>query len=337
MALSNAIVPVLPAYSDQTSWTGAIYAAYFLGAFLSTLPAGILSDRFGRIALMRTGLFLTILSGAVLIHPDSAAIACTARLFEGIGAGLFVVPAMASVNSEAEHEKLSGYFLALLNAGLVLGLIAAGFLAAMLDMPGAGVFLFTALAIIPMATSLVTRETRVPPVGHDRAALRALLVRYRWVLYSSAVLIGITGVATSLYPEFSGATADLAGLWIAAMSIATIVAVLVVSRFPFNDIRAIRVSSVLMAAGVILSFFTPAGFLVLGALAGVVMIAQMEILSTVREHQGIAMGLFSTSSYLGMAVLPLLAGFVAEGADFFIAFMVTALSALTVTFTVSRE
>jgi len=337
MALSNAIVPVLPAYSDQTSWTGAIYAAYFLGAFLSTLPAGILSDRFGRIALMRTGLAMTVLSGAVLIHPGSAAIACTARLIEGIGAGLFVVPAMAAVNSEADHEKLSGYFLALLNAGLVLGLVAAGFLAAMLDMPGAGVFLFTALAIIPMATSLVTKETRAPPAGHDRAALKALFVRYRWVLYSSVVLIGITGVATSLYPEFSGATADRAGLWIAAMSIATIVTVLVVSRFPFNDIRGIQVSSVLMAAGVILSFFTPAGFLVLGALAGVVMIAQMEILSAVREHQGIAMGLFSTSSYLGMALLPLLAGFIAEGAGFFIAFMVTALSALTVTFTVSRE
>jgi hypothetical protein len=33
MALSNAIVPVLPAYAGSSSLQGAIYAAYFLGAF----------------------------------------------------------------------------------------------------------------------------------------------------------------------------------------------------------------------------------------------------------------------------------------------------------------
>lgn len=337
MALSNAIVPVLPAYSDQPAWTGAIYAAYFLGAFISTLPAGVLSDRFGRILLMRTGLAMTVASGAVLIHPGSEVIACAARLAEGIGAGLFIVPAMAAVNSEPEHGKLSGYFMALLNAGLVIGLIAAGLLAAGLDMPGAGLLLFTALALVPMVASLATREARASPAGHDSAALRALIARYRWILYSAVVLIGITGVAISLYPAFSGAPADVAGLWIAAMSIATIVAVLVVSRFPFNAVRAIRVSSVLMAAGAILMFFTPAGFLLLGVTAGAVMIAQMEILSRVRGHQGIAMGLFTTSSYLGMGLLPLLAGFVAEGAGFFPAFVVAALLALTVTLTAARD
>ena len=42
MALSNAIVPVLPSFSNTSSWQGAIYSAYFLGAVLSTLPSGIL-------------------------------------------------------------------------------------------------------------------------------------------------------------------------------------------------------------------------------------------------------------------------------------------------------
>jgi hypothetical protein len=244
---------------------------------------------------------------------------------------------MASVNSEAEHEKLSGYFLALLNAGLVIGLIASGLLAARLGVSGAGIFLFTAFALVPMIASLAVREARGPPVGHDTAALCALLGRYRWVLYSSVVLIGITGVATSLYPAFSGAPADIVGLWIAAMSIATIAAVLVVSRIPFNAVRVILASSIMMAAGAILSYFTPAGFLVLGATAGAVMIAQMDLLSRAHGHQGIAMGLFSTASYLGMAALPLLTGFVAEGAGFFPAFAVAALLALTVPVTAGRD
>ena len=73
-----------------------------------------------------------------------------------------------------------------------------------------------------------------------------------------------------------------------------------------------------MAAGVALSNLSLAGFLVPGAVAGIVMIAQMAFLARVHEHQGIAMGLFTTS-YLGMALLPFVAGVVADGAGFFAA------------------
>ena len=66
MALSNAIVPVLPSFADSSSLQGAIYSAYFLGAVLSTLPAGILSDRIGRIPLIRLGLIITVISGLLL-------------------------------------------------------------------------------------------------------------------------------------------------------------------------------------------------------------------------------------------------------------------------------
>jgi len=46
--------------------------------------------------------------------------------------------------------------------------------------------------------------------------------------------------------------------------------------------------------------FTHAGFVVIGTLAGFVMISQMAYLAGIREHQGTAMGLFSTTSYMGM-------------------------------------
>jgi MFS family permease len=330
MALSNAIVPVLPAFSGQSSWTGAIYSAYFLGAVISTLPSGILSDRYGRILLIQIGLLITVASGVLLSQILDPVPAVTLRLIEGIGAGLFVAPAMSCINSRELHGKLSGYFLALLNAGLVLGLVGAGLLATRLQDPKAGVILFTALSVVPAVFSLLTREPKIPSAGHDAAALLSLMVEYRGLWYATMILIGITGVVTSLFPKFSGATADYTGLWIAGMSIATIGAVLVVSRFPFHDILAIRISAVLMAAGTLLSFFSPTGLLILGTTAGIVMIAQMDRLSHLRQHQGIAMGLFSTMSYLGMALLPFLAGLVADLSGFFVAFCVTAVSALTV-------
>jgi hypothetical protein len=91
-----------------------------------------------------------------------------------------------------------------------------------------------------------------------------------------------------------------------------------------------------MAGGIMLSFVSPAGFLVMGALAGIVMIAQMEFLAGIHSQQGAAMGLFSTTSYFGMSVLPFLAGIVAEATTFFAAFCLTALAALSVALTIGR-
>jgi MFS family permease len=339
MALSNAIVPVLPAFATTSSWSGAIYAAYFLGATISTLPSGYLSDRYGRLAMMRTALIVTVLTGVILCVTTAAVPALLARFVEGIGAGLFIAPALSLVNAEENHARLSGYFMALMNGGLVLGLVIAGELAKLFSEPAAGIIFFTALTVIPAITSLLTRDLHAPAVPsteRDLPAFLSLVREYRWIWYSSIVLIGITGVVTSLYPKFSGASSEILGLWIAGMSIATILAVLVISRFPFDEILAIRVSAVLMVMGVMTSFFSPVGFLVLGFLAGVVMIAQMGFLARIREHQGMAMGMFSTMSYLGMAILPFIAGLVADGASFFVAFCVTALAAATVVVAVRR-
>jgi hypothetical protein len=243
---------------------------------------------------------------------------------------------MSYVNSHPDHVHLSGWYMAFLNAGLVAGLLLAGELAAILDMPAAGILLFALLAVVPAACSLLVREPVSPAVANDSSMVACFIAKYRWLWYSAIVLIGITGVVTSLYPKFSGATPDVLGFWIAGMSVATIVAVLVYSRVDLPPAPVIRWSAVLMGAAVIVAYFLPAGFLLIGALAGVVMIAQMAFLAGVREHQGILMGLFSTMSYLGMALLPVAAGFVAGSLGFLAAFGIAALFALTVALTIGR-
>jgi MFS family permease len=120
------------------------------------------------------------------------------------------------------------------------------------------------------------------------------------------------------------------------MSIATILSVLVVSRLSLPPVPAIRWSAALMVAGVLISFYTPLGFVIIGTLAGIVMIAQMAYLAGVKDHQGTAMGLFSTTSYLGMGILPVIAGLIADSTGFFAAFCFTALCAVTVFFTIGR-
>ena len=119
--------------------------------------------------------------------------------------------------------------MALLNAGLVTGLVLAGWLASHSGYPAAGILLFAALAFIPACMQVFSSGNRTP----GRSPFRPCSVSFP--LYGitagsgspSSVLIGITGVVTSLYPQFSGASSENLGIWIAGMSIATIVAVLV--------------------------------------------------------------------------------------------------------------
>jgi MFS family permease len=139
-----------------------------------------------------------------------------------------------------------------------------------------------------------------------------------------------------LYPKFSGYSPDSVGVWISLMSIATILAVLVASRLSLPPVSTIRWSAALMVVAVMVSFYTPLGFVVIGTLAGFVMISQMAYLAGIKDYQGTAMGLFSTTSYLGMGILPVIAGVIADSAGFFPAFCVTAFFALTVFFTIGR-
>ncbi|MDP3563117.1 MAG: MFS transporter, partial [Methanoregula sp.] len=232
--------------------------------------------------------------------------------------------------------KLSGYFMAMLNAGLVAGLILAGWLAAYFRQPAMGILVFTGCAVIPAMTSFFIREPPGATRKNENHALMPLVIEYRYLWYSSVILVGITGVVLSLYPEFSDVSSHTVGIWIALMSVSTIIAVLIASRTPMQPVPVIRWCAVLMVPGVLIVFFTPLGFIMIGALAGVVMIAQMAFLAGVREHQGIAMGLFSTTSYLGMAALPFMAGLIADSSGFFFAFCATAFCAVTVALTIGQ-
>jgi len=332
MALSNAIVPVLPDFAGTSSWQGAVYAAYFFGAFVSTLPGGLLTDRYGTLPVMRMGLVLTVFSGAFLFLATSPLIVVACRAFEGIGTGLFVASALAYVNSRPDHVRMSGYYMAMLNLGLVLGLLVSGWLAVTFSSPVFGIGFFTVCTMVAIVGSAAAgRPVVVPEKERDAATVLSFIRGNLWLWYSAVILVGITGVASSLYPDFSKSSPDLVGFWIAAMSIATIVTVLAASRFRHFNVRVILFSALLMAGAVLLIPFSPAAFVVLGALAGIVMIAQMAFLAQVPGRQGLLMGLFSTASYLGMAILPFLAGIIADSAGgFLMAFTFAAILGVTV-------
>jgi MFS family permease len=340
MALSNAIVPVLPDFASGTALQGEIYSAYFLGAFVLTLPSGILADRWGSKLLIGVGLFFTCIAGIMLIASSMFAVVLAARLIEGVGAGMFIAAALTYVNRQPGHQKMSGWFLASLNIGLIAGLVLSGWLASVSGFKSAGIVLFSVMALLSLVVGIAIQPLKEVPSPDVRTwgsyigSLPGIVRSYFWLWFSSVVLIGITGAVTAIYPQFSGASPDVVGLEIAAMSGATAVAVVLVSKWSFAPVPVLRLAAILSAGAVIACFFTPWAFIVLGALAGVVMIAQLTYLASAGRDQGTYMGLFDASSYLGMTVLPFIAGIVAQVSGFFMAFLVTAIFALVVALTI---
>ena len=58
---------------------------------------------------------------------------------------------------------MSGYYLAMLNFGLVLGLAASGWLAVRFMQPALGIGVFTALSLAALVADIVFHETPAPP------------------------------------------------------------------------------------------------------------------------------------------------------------------------------
>lgn len=347
MALSNAIIPILPGLNGSLQIQTVIFSAYFFGAMVTTLPAGIISDRIGQMPVIGAGLVVSLISGILLLIVGDPIFFLLVRLLEGVGAGLFVAAALSWINYQRGHVRLSGIFMALLNFGLLGGLVAGGWITEYLKNLSAGIAVFTILSILPMIPMLILLVIRESESGSDIGeashiqgtewkelviAVKAMVSRQAPLWYSVIVLLGITGFVQAVFPEVSGLSPTDIGITLAVMNLATIIASLTAPWFRIEPVLLIRVSAIIMGGLVLIFIEYPLTIFVMGFIAGLIMIAQIRYLALAEQHQGIAMGLFSTSSYAGMSILPALGGYIAGVSSIFISAI--SMSLLTVVCTV---
>ncbi|NMC89592.1 MAG: MFS transporter [Methanomicrobiales archaeon] len=321
MALSNAVVPVLPDFAEGSAMQGAVYAAYFFGVFVMVLPAGMASDRIGRVPLIHAGLLLTLASGVlILLYPFGLPL-LVFRGIEGLGAGLAFSAALAWANSHPS-AWISGYVMAAQNLGLVAGLLATGWLAVATGNHLAGIALFTALTVPALAMSVTIRESKHE--GFMEADLLTIVRDYFRLFVAAAILIGMTGAIAAIYPGYTGGDPSLLALQLATINIATVATVLIAPRISLRPVPTIQISSVLMVGAVLSSYFTPYALPVIGGLAGVIIAATLAFLAETRIQQGAMAGLFNTATYAGFTFLAAFAGLVAGMFSFLSAFILLA-------------
>ncbi|HJJ97122.1 MAG TPA: MFS transporter, partial [Methanocorpusculum sp.] len=295
------------------------------GAFLMVFPAGMLSDRFGGTPLVRIGLFGTLVSAVVLwiSYPDPAA-AVALRFAEGLFTGMFVSAAMAFVNSAADHRRLAGGFVALMNVGMVAGLVVSGWLASVQAYAGVLVFgILTGAAgllSLGLADDAPAQENVLP-----FAAVKDIAVYHKWLWAALFVSCGTTGVVISAYPELSGASADVNGVVTALMSVATAVFVYAASRMRTADsLSVVQVAGLLLAVSVPVVLVNPVGMIFVGAVFGVITAAVLNYLAETKKPQGVMNGMFNMTQYAGMAALPFAAGLLVLPAGYAVVFLIVA-------------
>ena len=328
MAFSNALVPVLAEIAPDASVQGLLYAAYFFGAFATVFPVGWLSDKTGRAPLLKIGLFGTFASAILLfaVYPNLT-LSVVFRALEGIFTGVFAAAAFSYVNSQTDHLKLSGLYIALMNIGMVAGLVISGFLA--VQHPYAGVLFFGILCGIAAVASLFFRDANETKGALSPAETISVARYHLWLWIGIFMFTGVTGVVTSTYPELSGLSADLTGILTGLMSVATAVTVFVTSRFVIRDsLAVVRFAAICLALVLPLVIYSPLGIILVGAVYGVINAAVMDYIASTNRPQGVMNGLFLFIQYGGMWFLPVVAGFLAVPAGYLAVFLICGLLCL---------
>ena len=346
MGLSDAAIPVLPelAGSNHLSYgpiaSSLLFSSYFLGALVTMLPFGILADRYGSIRFIFLGVFLTVISGFLIMLSNDLWILSIARFIEGSACGAFF-PAAFSMLSEFKNKNRSmGEFTFLLNAGLASGVAISGYLAStdiksgiLIFTIASGIVLILALPKLVHSKPFITKKPNkniIEDISIEVKKTISTLFDNRfinvWIL--SFILFGSTGILVAYYPDYSMGVltktelgAAIAGLYVSAM-----ITSLIVGRTLIGHNTMIRAGIGISAIGALLAIQHPmTGFIILGAGSGIAMVGLPIAASHMDTDRGLAMGLFNTCTYGGLALAPLIAGLFIGQFSFELIFFVNAL------------
>lgn len=200
---------ILPAYgdiretfdlaSDANEVTGLI-TFYLMGNSIGLLPAGLISDRFGRKAVMWGGLSLYVVGAVASILAPTLTVMFIARFIWGVGGAGPRVAALAAIRDGFEGEKMARQMSLVMAVFLLVPAIGPTLSAGILAVgPWQAVFwMCVTAAIVVMALVVLLPETLPAPARRPLAArsiwrsIRAVVTAPGtvWYLVSLTALFG---------------------------------------------------------------------------------------------------------------------------------------------------
>ena len=343
--------PVLPLYAKDfgvsVAMVGMTISVFGLARMLLNLPAGLLSDRFGRQMLLWGGASITSLGYFLSAAAGDIWQLLAYRFVAGAGSGMFMTGGMVLVTDISTPEN-RGRMLSLYQGSLLLGVsigpAVGGLTAELLGLraPFIVVGVLAALCALwalrqapevqrraPTAAARISSADGPTPPATTLLSLRALFANWGFTLVSLvtfSVFFTRTGSRQTILPllgdERFGLTAGSLGGIFAMMALLNLAAIGPAGAWAdrFGRKRVI-VPSAFVSAGA-LALFAVTGelwlFLVAAVLQGIgtgfIGPAPAAYAADVipAGARGLGMGLYRTYSDLGFVLGPLLLGWIAD-------------------------
>ncbi len=293
----------------------SVASAYYLAYGLLQVPWGLVSERIGRVLVMRLGLIAGLIGAVASVFATTLEQLLVARFIAGAGMAS-VVPSVIAWLGEVLPAEDRGRAATDMNAAYALGaasgVLGAGVLADRLGWAWG----FGAAGVLAAVSLLGMNWLRAPPrpavPGELRQALRVPAVRALAViaLVEGAVLFGLFAfLAPTLLA--SGASAALTGGLIAAYGVSVViwarVSAWLAGRVPV--LRAMTFGGVLLVVGwtAVAISPAPAGVLTAAVLMGATIVffhANLQVWASQAAPQarGPAIAMFSGSLFVGASL-----------------------------------
>lgn len=165
-----AIIPLLPDYAERfdlsKAETGFLYAAYPILVLVSSVPAGLLSERVGARAMLLTGSGLLVAATASFAYAETAWQLWLTRALQGLTAGLVATAGMALIAGSAATARRAttiGTAFSIQGLSALAGYSLGGFAAPELGVAIA--FLIPAGLGLVICVALILDRSIQPPVN----------------------------------------------------------------------------------------------------------------------------------------------------------------------------
>ena len=313
---------------------GALVTAATLGRVLTSSTSGPLINRLGIAWVMMAGLLVTAFSMIGFALANSWAIVMAVAFGSGAGAGVMAtgLNAFAAVNFSARQMNwLHGSY----GVGSMLGPILITTI--VIDLSLDWRYAYVIFMLIRLLLSLVfwrTREqwrlgelTRSAGKGGHPAMSQTLRLPIMWLMIAAFMMATGTELVTGQFAntfliEARAIDAKTAGVWVSlywgSLTLSRFLSGFIIARISNNLFLRLNILSILIGAALLWANLSPLGSLIGLAMIGFSIAPFAPLMASDTPgrvggaHTTNAMGLQFTGASLGMAVLPWLAGLLAE-------------------------
>ena len=333
------LIPIFTVYANQLTHAtpttiGIALGSYGLSQGLLQIPFGILSDRFGRKPIITVGLILFALGSLVGALSTSIVGMITARTLQGMGAiGSVLIALLADLTSDEQRTKAMAVIGATIGLSFSLAMVLSPALAESFGL--SGIFYFTtllALLGLLLLHTIIPTPDKLPfvlDIKNRRTQLQSVLQNAHLqrlnasIFFQHAILTATFFVIPMLLKRhvIEGHLSEQWHFYLPIMmaSFLTMVPFIILAE------KRQQMKSIFIGAVVITSIcqwilaFAPPTFLVLCGLMFAYFVAfnilEASLPSLVSKqanihHKGTAMGVYSSSQFLGIFVGGTFAGIV---------------------------